>query len=123
WGVIIMLFAFIPLVGPPAVIIPASLILISSGNTFAGIGIIAYGLILVTTVEYFLRFYTARKIGNIHPIITVLGLIIGLPIFGILGLVIGPMIVSFFVLMVDLYESTYLKKNGVKKRQPVESDH
>ncbi|MBA2422560.1 MAG: AI-2E family transporter, partial [Chitinophagales bacterium] len=95
---------------PAAVFIPAGLWFLSSGNAFAGIGIILYQLILVGVVEYFLRFYIARKIGNIHPIIIVLGLLIGLPLFGILGLVIGPLIVSFFILLVGLYESDFVEK-------------
>jgi predicted PurR-regulated permease PerM len=115
WGIVAMLFAFIPLVGPAAVFIPAGLLFLSSGNSFAGIGIILYQLVLVGLIEYFLRFYIARKVGNIHPIIIVLGLLLGLPLFGILGLVIGPLMVSFFILLVGLYESDYVEKIAFRR--------
>ena len=120
WAVVIMLFAFIPMVGPPAVFIPTSLVMISSGNNFSGIGILLYGLILVSSIEYFIRFFVARKIGNIHPVITILGLIIGLPFFGILGLVIGPLIVSLFILLIEFYEDNYVGRLSIKGKRKIE---
>jgi predicted PurR-regulated permease PerM len=46
----------------------------------------------------------------------VLGLIIGLPFFGILGLVIGPLILSFFILLANLYVSDYVEHIAVKTK-------
>ncbi|MBA3647120.1 MAG: AI-2E family transporter [Chitinophagales bacterium] len=116
WGVIAMLLAFIPLVGPPAIFIPAGLVIISLGNVFSGIGIIIYGLIVVGVIEYFIRFFISQKLGKIHPLITVAGLIIGLPLFGIIGLVIGPLLVSYFFLFITLYESDYVKKITIRRK-------
>lgn len=120
WGVMVMLFAFIPLIGPPVVFIPAALMVISSGRTLAGVSLLLYGMILVSGIEYFLRFFISKRIGKIHPIVTGLGLIIGLPFFGVLGLVIGPLIVSSFVLLVGLYENEYAEDESVKPKKVME---
>jgi len=62
-----------------------------------------------------LRFMIAKRVGNIHPVITVLGVVIGIPLFGILGLVFGPLLLSWFILLVKIYE-TSAKASGRLER-------
>ena len=42
--------------------------------------------------------------ANTHPLITIIGVIIGIPVFGILGLVFGPLLISWFFLLLKIYE-------------------
>lgn len=106
WGVIATFLSFLPVVGAPFVFIPAALIELSNGNTTAGWGLLLWGFILITNIDNVIRFTLARRIADTHPIITVIGVIIGIPIFGILGLVFGPLLLSYFILTFKIYENS-----------------
>jgi len=104
WGIISTFLSFLPIVGAPFVFIPAALIQLSNGNTTAGWGILLWGLIIVINIDNVIRLILARKIADTHPIITVIGVIIGIPVFGILGLVFGPLLLSYFILTFKIYD-------------------
>jgi predicted PurR-regulated permease PerM len=48
-----------------------------------------------------------RKIGDVHPIITIFGVIIGLSMFGFLGLIFGPLLISYFILLIKIYRNEF----------------
>jgi predicted PurR-regulated permease PerM len=59
------------------------------------------------TIDNVIRFILAKKMANVHPLVTVLGIIIGLQNFGIAGLVFGPLIISYFIILLKMYYSDY----------------
>src|SRR5690606_15264711 len=105
WGVICAILSFIPLLGPPLIFVPAALILLSHGNSWQGIGLLIWGFGLVINIDNVLRLVIAKKVGDIHPLITVVGVIIGLPLFGIMGLVYGPLLLAYFLIAVKIYKA------------------
>lgn len=116
WGVIATFLSFLPVVGAPFVFIPAALIQLSNGNATAGWGLLIWGFVLIINIDNVIRFMIARKVANTHPIITVIGVIIGIPLFGILGLVFGPLLLSYFILTFKIYEGNkLLTKPGEKE--------
>ena len=122
WGVISMFFSFLPVVGPPVVFVPIAIIQLVNGNTVAGVGLLLWGLILVSNIDNVIRFLLAKRIGNTHPIITVIGVIIGIPVFGIMGLVFGPLLLSYFMLTVHIYETGRLATERLKRIQSMEDE-
>ncbi len=108
WGIVSVFVCFLPVVGAPIIFVPAAIIELSSGHNIAGIGILIWGGVLVTLVDNFLRQFISKKIADTHPLITIIGVIIGIPFFGIIGLVIGPFLISFFFLLVKMYETGYM---------------
>ncbi len=109
WGVLSALLSFVPLVGSALVFIPAGIIALSYNDYFSGIGILVWGVLIVSNIDNVLRLIINKKIANIHPIISIVGVIIGLPMFGILGLVFGPLLISFFLLLISIYENKTTK--------------
>jgi predicted PurR-regulated permease PerM len=110
WGVLATLLSFVPIVGSAMVFVPAGIIEISYDNIYSGVGIIIWGAVIVANIDNVLRLIINKKIANIHPLVSIIGVIIGLPVFGILGLVFGPMLISFFLLLIKIYEN----KMGVR---------
>jgi predicted PurR-regulated permease PerM len=53
----------------------------------------------------------AKRFGDVPPLITILGVLIGIPFFGLMGLVLGPLILIYFLILVDIYvkNSKHLK--------------
>lgn len=108
WGVVSFFCAFVPVLGTPLVWFPAGLIALAQGNNFGGIGIIIYGSVLVMNIDNVLRMIIGKKMGDIHPLVTVVGVIFGVPIFGIIGLVMGPLLIAYFLLLLDSYNRKYI---------------
>lgn len=115
WGVICAILSFIPLLGPPLIFVPAALILLSQGETWQGVGLLVWGFGLVINIDNVLRLVIAKRVGDIHPIITIVGVIIGIPLFGIMGLVYGPLLLAYFLIAVKIYKSN--KRLSLKKAQ------
>lgn len=109
WGIVSIFVCFLPVVGAPIIFVPASIIELSYGNHVSGYGMLIWGGVLVTLVDNFLRQFIAKKIADTHPLITIIGVIIGIPVFGLIGLVIGPFLLSFFFLLVKMYEVNYMR--------------
>ncbi len=104
WGVVGFFMAFIPVLGTPLVWGPAALIKLSQGDTGQGIGILVVGIVVIINIDNLLRIALAKRMGDIHPLITLAGIVLGVPIFGILGLVIGPLLLSYFIVLMEVFE-------------------
>jgi len=107
WGLISFFAAFIPVLGTPLVWVPGGIYLITNDEMGKGIGLLIVGAVLIMNIDNILRLYIAKKMGDTHPLITILGVILGLPLFGILGLVIGPLMISYLILLIKVYEQEY----------------
>lgn len=122
WGVIATFLSFLPVVGAPVIFIPAALIELANGNTTAGWGILLFGIIVITNVDNVIRLIIAKKVADTHPIITVVGVIIGIPVFGIIGLVFGPLLLSYFILTIRIYETSKLASERLERIKSVEDE-
>jgi predicted PurR-regulated permease PerM len=71
---------------------------------------IFYGFGVIGTVDNVLRFSLLKKIGNVHPLTTVFGVIIGLNLFGFIGLIFGPLLISLFMLLLKIYSTEFITK-------------
>ena len=115
WGVIGSFISFLPVVGAPTLTIPASVILIAEGHTLKGILLLAYGLLFIGNVDNVLRMLINKRVGNTHPIISIIGVFIGIPLFGILGLVFGPLLLSYFLLLLEIYETNRMAADRLER--------
>jgi predicted PurR-regulated permease PerM len=115
WGVIGTFISFLPVVGAPTLCIPASIILFANDHTLKGILLLAYGLLFIGNIDNVLRMIINRRIANTHPIISVIGVFVGLPLFGILGLVFGPLLLSYFLLLIEIYETNRLAADRLER--------
>jgi predicted PurR-regulated permease PerM len=122
WGVIGAFISFLPVVGAPTLSIPASLFLFANDHTLKGILMLAYGLIFIGNIDNVLRMIINKRVANTHPLISVIGVFIGLPLFGILGLVFGPLLLSYFLLLVEIYETNRMAADRLDRLQAGEEN-
>lgn len=108
WGFIGFILSFLPVLGIPILWIPAGLIMLLIGEPVSGIGILIVGLIL-SNVDNLIRVFIQRKIGRIHPLVTLIGVFIGIPIFGIMGIIVGPLLLSYFFLSLKMFKEEYIE--------------
>ncbi len=107
WGFVTGVFAFFPLVGTMIVWIPLVISLYSTGNTWTATGLAIYSIIVTGNVDYITRLGLLKKMGNVHPMITVIGVIAGLGLFGFMGLIFGPLLVSYFIILIKIYMNEF----------------
>lgn len=103
WGVITGICSLVPVVGVGIVWIPLCIYLFATGHSAQGIGLALYSVLITSTVDNVLRFTLLRKLGDVHPIITALGILVGVPLFGFMGLIFGPLLVAYLLLLVRIY--------------------
>ena len=108
WGVVTVVFAILPVVGSGLVWGPGALALILGGRTGPGLLLLLWGAAVVGNVDYVIRPRIFARWANIHPLVTLLGALAGVPYFGILGLLIGPLALSYFFELVKMYGEEYL---------------
>ncbi|MBO6881157.1 MULTISPECIES: AI-2E family transporter [Winogradskyella] len=109
WFVIVTIGSMIPFIGTLIGIIPVFILTLSTGNTFQAWGILIYGLVVVGSTDNLIRLYVLKKLDNVHPLITLIGVIVGVPLFGFIGLIFGPLLVSIFMALVKIYKNEYGK--------------
>ncbi len=110
WGSTAAIAALIPGVGTSLVIIPAIFYLLLTGNTVAGIGLLAWGLTAVGLIDNFLGPRLLGRGMHLHPLVVFLAVLGGLAFFGPLGFLLGPLAISLCLALIDIYLS--LKTNG-----------
>lgn len=103
WGFVTGVFAFFPLVGTMIIWVPLVGYLFIHGSNLPAIGLTIYSFVVTGNVDYLARLKLMKYMGDVHPVITVLGVIVGLNLFGFMGLIFGPLLISYFLIMVKIY--------------------
>lgn len=107
WFVITTIGSMIPFIGTALGFIPVTLLLYYQGETASAIGVLTYGLVIVGSSDNIIRLLILKRMANEHPLITLIGVIIGVPLFGFIGLIFGPLLLSLFLLVVMIYKKEY----------------
>ncbi|HKP32107.1 MAG TPA: AI-2E family transporter, partial [Chitinophagaceae bacterium] len=111
WFVVTAITALLPVVGAALAYVPLSLLLFASGETGKGVFVLLFGFLVIGLVDNVFRFWFNRKFGDIHPLITVFGVIIGVSLFGFIGIIFGPILISLFLLLIKIYVSEFSMKS------------
>jgi predicted PurR-regulated permease PerM len=120
WFVVTCITAMLPVAGAALAYVPLAIIFFADGETVRGILMLVFGFGVVGTVDNFLRFTLMKKIGNVHPLVTVFGVIVGLQLFGFIGLIFGPLLINMFILLVNIYGSEFFIRQ--REAEPPRSD-
>ena len=99
--------SMVPFVGTLLGILPVFLVTLSSGDTFTAYGILIYGFVVVGSTDNIIRLFVLKKLDNVHPLITLIGVIVGVPLFGFIGLIFGPLLISLFLVILKIYKREY----------------
>jgi len=108
WSIVMAALSLVPVVGTSLVWLPAGVYLLAHRDYYSGIGLLLWGAIVVSHIDNLVRPRLGKKLGNINPIVMLLGAFAGLEFFGIVGLVVGPFLLAFFLLLLQVYRQEYL---------------
>lgn len=116
WGIITGIFSMLPIVGSAIIWLPISAYVIAAGGVVNGIGLLVYSILITSSIDNVLRFTLLKKLGDVHPIITVFGVIVGIPLFGFMGLIFGPLLISYLLLLVKIYRVEFSTRGADKSQ-------
>ncbi len=108
FAVLVAFTTIIPVVGTSLVWAPIGISALVQGDILRGILLLAYGLLIIGGSDAILRFVLQKQLANIHPLITFFGVIIGLSMFGFWGVIFGPLLLSFLILLINMYRHDYV---------------
>lgn len=91
-----------PIIGTSIIWVPVMIYLLSTGNIFAASGVLFFGIISMIIENAIKPIFVSRK-TNVHSGIILLGMVGGLLVFGILGVIIGPLILSYLLILLEIY--------------------
>ena len=111
WFAITAIGSMIPFIGTAIGIIPVTIIMFSQGANFQAFGILIYGFVVVGSTDNIVRLYILEKLSSVHPLITLFGVVVGVPLFGFIGLIFGPLLISLFLLILKIYKKEYGNEN------------
>jgi predicted PurR-regulated permease PerM len=116
WFVATCITAMLPVVGAALVYVPLTIMLFAQGENGRGIFMAIWGFGIIGLVDNVFRLVINKKLGNIHPLITIFGVLVGLQLFGFIGLIFGPLLISMFILLLRIYGNEFLMKRREMKR-------
>jgi predicted PurR-regulated permease PerM len=110
WGAIMMITAFVPLLGTPLIWVPAAVGLMMDGQMTRGILLLVYGATIVMNIDNFLRPKLVSGRSKVHPVLILIGVLGGLRVFGFIGMLIGPLVLAILVALIKFYEQNYMRR-------------
>ncbi|MFD1769632.1 AI-2E family transporter [Sphingobacterium suaedae] len=122
-GLLTGISSIVPILGTMTIYIPICAVTLAAGQTGNAIGLFIYCFILVGGIDNILRFTILKTIGNVPPMITVFGVLLGLNMFGMLGLIFGPLILSSIGVLIKVYSYEYGKGIVRHAIEHPEEDH
>ncbi|HEX8316725.1 MAG TPA: AI-2E family transporter [Flavisolibacter sp.] len=113
WFVATTIAAMMPVVGAAIIYAPLTIMLFVQEQTGKGIAMGIWGFGVIGLVDNVFRLLVNKRLGDIHPLITIFGVVIGVQLFGFIGLIFGPILIALFILLLRIYSSEFI----VKKRE------
>ncbi|HPN55023.1 MAG TPA: AI-2E family transporter [Candidatus Moranbacteria bacterium] len=110
WGVVMMLFSLIPMLGSAIVWFPMGIILLMAGNVWQGVLVLIVGFSLISTIDNILKPKLVGKDTQMHPLLVLLATLGGLALFGPAGVIVGPIVVALFVSLWEIYGIEFEKQ-------------
>jgi len=117
WFVVTCITAMLPAIGAAFAFVPLALIFFANNQDWQGVVMLIYGFGVIGVVDNIFRFTWARKIANVHPLVTIFGVIMGIKLFGFVGLIFGPLLISVFILLMKIYSNEFMVRDEESKGQ------
>lgn len=100
WGTVMGVLSLIPFLGPPVVYIPTVTYLFMNDRVGTAIGLLIFGVLVISTVDNVLRAALVSGRAQIHPLVAFFSVLGGIGVFGPIGVLVGPVfVISAYMLL------------------------
>jgi predicted PurR-regulated permease PerM len=105
WGVVMVVFATIPMLGTFVVWVPAAIFLAVSGHVVKAVVLTVWGALVIGMVDNFLRPRLVGQRAQMHELLIFFSVLGGLQVFGVLGILLGPVVVALALGMLEAFRA------------------
>ncbi len=123
WGCVAAIGALVPGVGTTIVFIPAVIYLVISGLHVQAFLLALWGIIAVGLIDNILGPYVMSRGNKAHPFLILLAVLGGIAMFGPIGFILGPVILSFFIVLLEIYNQQVIGVATNSESQDQKIDH
>ncbi len=111
WGAVAAILAMLPGVGTSAIMIPAIIYLFITGSVINAVGLLVWGIIMFVLIDNILGPHLMSRGNKLHPFAILLSVLGGISVFGPIGFIIGPVIITLFIVLLEIYNQYIVKEN------------
>lgn len=115
WGTVLAFVCMIPIAGSFFVWLPASVYLILTGHWTKGVLLILWGVLVISTVDNFLRPKLIKNQTKLHELFVFFSVLGGMSVFGLLGIVLGPVVLAITLGLLDTFKQEQPEQNVRQK--------
>ncbi len=115
--------SILPVVGAALVWVPAGLYLIFTGALWKGIFLLAWGVLVISTIDSIVRPWVVSGKVELHPLVLMFVILGGVQVFGFLGLFLGPVIVSVLAAVFQMLREELAAPTGALAAYGGETEH
>ena len=106
WAVLMAFMSLVPAVGAGLVWLPVALYFVATGAIWQGLGLIAYGVLVIGLVDNLLRPFLIGKDTKLPDYVVLISTLGGIKVFGLNGFVIGPLIAAIFMVSWEIFSAS-----------------
>jgi len=106
WAVVMAFLSLLPAIGAALVWLPVAAYLLMTGSMWQGIGLIAYGVLVIGLVDNLLRPLLVGNDTRMPDYLVMMATFGGMAVLGINGFVLGPAIAAMFIAVWHIYGTT-----------------
>ncbi len=114
WGSLASIGALMPGIGTTIVTAPAIIYLFVIGDTVSAAGLLIWSIAIVGMVDNVVGPYLIGRKNNMHPFVILISVLGGIAFFGPLGFIVGPVVVTLFLVLLEIYNQYILKDKPVR---------
>jgi predicted PurR-regulated permease PerM len=102
--IVTLIVALVPAVGAGSVVLAAAVIMYLGGHSYAAVFLVLWGILAVGLIDNVVKPFLIRGGIELHGAVVFFALLGGLAYFGPVGLVAGPLVVSFFLAVIRMWD-------------------
>tara|TARA_B100000508_G_scaffold120126_1_gene101102 strand:- start:17388 stop:18443 length:1056 start_codon:yes stop_codon:yes gene_type:complete len=113
WGSIASVGALMPGIGTTIVTAPAIIYLFFTGEIINAVGLLIWSTLIVGLVDNLIGPYLISRGNNLHPFIILISVLGGISLFGPVGFIVGPVIVTLFLVLLEIYNQYIVQEQRI----------
>ena len=111
FGVVTFFCALLP-AGTAVVWVPAAIWLFATGQTWQGVFLSIWGVVIVSSIDNFVRPVFIGRGVRLPMLLVFFGIFGGMIAFGLLGLFLGPIVITFFLFLLNVLRRDLFPSGG-----------
>jgi predicted PurR-regulated permease PerM len=108
WGFVMVFTSLVPVIGTAIVWVPASIVLFVQGNTGAGVFILVWGAVVISSADNVIRIFVVKGPVRMHPLLIFFSVLGGIKLAGLLGVVYGPLILAMVQTLLEIFRGEFM---------------